>query len=77
MSASEDSGENMGIPDARLEKALRDAVEQTFKSDPEQLTVKRIRSKVEQELELDDGFFKNSATWNTRSKEVIQSEVVR
>ncbi|KAL8928463.1 MAG: hypothetical protein Q9208_001696 [Pyrenodesmia sp. 3 TL-2023] len=76
MSDSDGSSESMGISDARLEKALRDAVEKTFKSDPEQLTVKRLRIKVEQELDLDDGFFKNNATWNTRSKEVIQSEVL-
>lgn len=65
------------VSETRLEKALRDAVEETFKADPEQLTVKRLRSKVEKDLGLDDGFFKSDAAWNARSKEVIQSEVVR
>lgn len=68
---------HVAIPDARLESALREAVENTFRTDPEQLTVKRLRCKVEQDLGLEEGFFKSNATWNTRSKEIIQSEVVR
>ncbi|KAL8738526.1 MAG: hypothetical protein Q9181_000685 [Wetmoreana brouardii] len=63
------------VPDTTLEKALRDAVKRIYKEDPEQLTVKRIRSQVEQDLHLGAGFFKSGSAWNTRSKEVIQSQV--
>ncbi|KAL8990427.1 MAG: hypothetical protein Q9177_000914 [Variospora cf. flavescens] len=61
--------------ETRLEKALRNAVKETYNADPAQLTVKRLRNKVENALGLTDGFFKNDAAWNARSKEVIQSEV--
>ncbi|KAI4260944.1 MAG: hypothetical protein LQ352_000099 [Teloschistes flavicans] len=63
------------IPDAQLEAALRQAVEQLYQNDPEQITVKKIRTNVEQHLNLDLGFFKDDPSWNTRSKKVIQSEV--
>lgn len=64
------------VPDVHLETALRQAVKQLYTVDPEQITVKKIRTNVEQDLELDPGFFKDDPSWNTRSKQVIQSEVV-
>ncbi|KAL8907853.1 MAG: hypothetical protein Q9207_001177 [Kuettlingeria erythrocarpa] len=72
MSNSDASSDNAATSDARLESALREAVEKTFRTDPEQLTLKRLRSKVEQDLGLEEGFFKSNTTWNTRSKEVAQ-----
>lgn len=64
--------------DATLEQALRTTIQRVYKSGRlEELTVKRIRTSVEGELDLQDGFFKNSATWKDKSKDVIQSEVVR
>lgn len=75
MSSKETS--NAPLSNAQLERALRSTVEKVYKSDPEQLTVKRLRIRVEQDLGLKDGFFKSHATWNTRSKEIIQSEAVR
>lgn len=77
MSDSSDFGDNAPVSDGQIERVLRHTVEKTYKSDQEQLTVRRLRTKVEQELGLDDGFFKGSAKWNVRSKDVIQSEVVR
>ncbi|KAL8735569.1 MAG: hypothetical protein Q9166_000738 [cf. Caloplaca sp. 2 TL-2023] len=56
----------------KIEDALRNAVEKKYRSNPDQLTVKRIRTDVEQQLGLDDGFFKADAIWNTRSKEDAQ-----
>ncbi|KAL9598783.1 MAG: hypothetical protein Q9219_004281 [cf. Caloplaca sp. 3 TL-2023] len=61
--------------DAQLEIELRHTVEKVYKSDPEQLTVRRLRIKVEQDLGLADGFFKSHSTWNAKSKNIIQSEV--
>ena len=62
---------------AQLEKALRQAVGETYRNNPEQLTVKRLRTSVEHNLGLENGFFKGHEKWNVRSKDVIHSEVVR
>ncbi|KAL8695347.1 MAG: hypothetical protein Q9218_000106 [Villophora microphyllina] len=74
---SESSLSDSLVPDAQLEKALRQAVKHLYKSDPEQITVKKIRTNVEQDLELDPGFFKDDQLWNARSKEIIRSEAVQ
>ena len=64
--------------DATLEQALRNAVQKVYKTgNTDDLTVRRIRKAVEEDLELQEGFFKNDSIWNTKSKTVIQSEVVR
>ena len=61
-----------------LEQALRLAVQRVYKlGNLEELTVKRVRSAAEKDLDLEDGFFKSDETWKERSKNVIQSEVVR
>jgi len=39
--------------------------------------VRRIRKSVESDLELKDNFFKLDDTWTSKSKLVIQREVVR
>ena len=67
-----------GAPtDATLEQALRNAVQKVYKmGNMEDLTVRRIRKAVEEDLDLQDAFFKNDPIWNTKSKSVIQSEVV-
>lgn len=63
--------------DATLEQALRNAVQKVYKAgNTDDLTVRRIRKAVEEDLELQGGFFKNDPVWNTKSKNVIQSEVV-
>ncbi|KAL2057646.1 hypothetical protein ABVK25_002030 [Lepraria finkii] len=66
-----------GVPaDATLEQALRVAVRQVYKSkNLVNLTVKRIRKSVEEDLDLQDDFFKNDPAWKEKSKTVIQSEV--
>ena len=61
-----------------LEHALRNAVREVYLSgDLDNLTVKRIRKSVEADLDLQDDFFKTDPAWKERSKDVIQSEVVR
>lgn len=63
---------------AALERALRNAVERVYKlGNLEELTVKRIRAAAEQDLDLEEGFFKTDSTWKEKSKDIIQSEVVR
>ena len=65
-------------PDAILQKALRSAVQLVYTSgNLEELTVKRIRKLAENELKLEEDFFKNHIEWKDRSKEIISSEVVR
>lgn len=63
---------------AALEQALRNAVERVYRlGNLEELTVKRIRAAVEQDLDLEEDFFKTNGTWKEKSKNIIQSEVVR
>ena len=66
------------LTDATLEQSLRNAVQKVYKmGNMDDLTVRRIRKIVEEDLDLQEGFFKNDPIWNTNSKSVIQSEVVR
>ena len=74
-----DSSLSDSVPSEKeLEQALRKTVRKIYTSeDLDNLTVKRIRKSVEADLDLPDDFFKNDPTWKERSKDVIQSEVVR
>ena len=59
-----------------LEHALRGAVQEIYRSGVlEELTVKRVRTAAEEDLELQDGFFKRD-TWKERSKRIIELEAV-
>jgi hypothetical protein len=58
-----------------IEAKLRKAVEEVYHSDPEQLTVRFIRDKVEHELKLDEGFFA-TPNWKDRSKTLIKEWAV-
>ncbi len=74
---SDSSRHDPTLPNAELEKALRHTVRQIYKvGNVEDLTIKRVRKAVEEQLDLRDGFFKAHGNWNQRSKDVIQSEVV-
>ena len=68
----------MSVPsDAKLERALREAVRDVYRNgDLENLTVKRIRKVVQEKLALEEDFFKSNDQWKEESKSVIQSEVV-
>lgn len=74
-----DSSLSDALPsDATIEQCLRKAIQKVYKSGKlEDLTVKRMRKAAEEDLDLQDDFFKNHSTWKERSKVVIQSEVVR
>ncbi|KAI9824191.1 MAG: hypothetical protein M1819_000903 [Sarea resinae] len=77
MSDSEGSLSTPRPSNAVLEKALRAAVKNLFQSgifQPEELTVKRMRTAAEQELGLPGGFYKNDETWNSKSKLVVSAE---
>jgi len=75
---SDSSLSNDRPSNATLERALRQAVQSTYKSGQlENLTVRRIRKTVEEGLDLSDGFFKTDAKWKDKSKNVIEAEVVR
>ncbi|MCJ1390876.1 hypothetical protein MMC18_003737 [Xylographa bjoerkii] len=57
-----------------LEQSLRNAVRDVYKTgDLEELTVKRIRKAVEENLNLQEDFFKEPA-WKDKSKEIIEEE---
>lgn len=78
-SESEPEADSTNLPsDATLEKALRDEVLSRVKAGKhEELTVKRVRLAVEQELKLEEGFFRSTGDWKTRSQDIIKDEVVR
>lgn len=64
--------------DAALEQALRNEVAAIFKSgNMEELTVKRVRLAAEKKLGVEEGFFKTTDDWKTRSDQIIKDEVVR
>ncbi|KAI4213460.1 MAG: hypothetical protein LQ351_003960 [Letrouitia transgressa] len=60
---------------AALEKALRQAFRKVLKSNPDDVTVRKVRNAAEQALGLDNGFFKEHNEWNKRSKDLIHDEV--
>lgn len=60
-----------------LEKALRDTVAKIYKSgNMEELTVKRVRMAAEKVLGVEEGFFKGSSIWKSKSDQIIKDEVV-
>jgi len=62
--------------DKVLERALRHAVQVVYrKGNLEELTVKRMRKAAEEELDLQEGFFKEPE-WKDRSKAIIETEAV-
>ena len=58
-----------------LEIRLRKAVEKAYKLDPDSLTVKKVRTQVESDLGLEDGFF-TSEDWKDKSKALIKDWAV-
>src|ERR1700743_142843 len=76
MSDSEDAP---AIPsDSRIASALRTTVADIFNSGSlEDLTLKRVRKAVEQQLNLPEDFLKTSQEWKDKSKEIVNAEVVR
>jgi len=67
----------MMVPSVKLlEQSLRSAVRDVYKrGDLEELTVKRMRKAVEENLNLHDDFFKTPA-WKDKSKQIIEEEAV-
>lgn len=78
-SESESEADAPEVPsDKVLEQGLRDEVAAIFKSgNMDDLTVKRVRLAVEKKLGLEEGFFKSTDDWKSRSDQIIKDEVVR
>lgn len=55
--------------------ALRKATKSIYKSDPNSLTVRRVRQQVQEDLDIDEDFFANEE-WKAKSKELIQKVAV-
>jgi hypothetical protein len=66
----------MAPTDSALVAQLKKSVKSIFASDREQLTVKKVRTAAEEELDLDTGFFL-SPEWKDKSKNIIKDHVVR
>jgi hypothetical protein len=66
----------MAPSDENIESALRAAIKDTIDNDKEDaLTVRYIRDKVEESLNLDEGFFVTDA-WKAKSKQLIKEYAV-
>ncbi|KAF2876717.1 hypothetical protein BDV95DRAFT_235032 [Massariosphaeria phaeospora] len=62
--------------DATISRALRDSVVRVYQSGrTDELTVKRVRAKVEEELGLRAGFFKTTEGWKQKSNDLIHEAV--
>lgn len=63
---------------AAISRTLRQVVIATHKSGKdEDLTVKRVRAKAEEQLGLSPGFLKTSPEWKQKSQDTILEAVVR
>jgi hypothetical protein len=73
-----DSEASVSIPsDSKIKQGLRKVIERIFKSgDHDNLTLKRVRKAVEDELELPEDFFRVDSDWKEKSKDFITAEVV-
>ncbi|KIW03114.1 uncharacterized protein PV09_05757 [Verruconis gallopava] len=75
MSDSEDS--SSAPSDAQLTSTLKRTVARFFAEDSDNLTLKRVRAAIENELNLPANWLKNHNVWAAKSKELITSEVAR
>jgi hypothetical protein len=64
------------LDDKTIESTLRDTIKFLFRAgDFDNVTVKRIRQRTEQSLNLPTGWFKNHEEWRDRSSSIIRGEV--
>jgi hypothetical protein len=63
-------------PDHELEKALRHAVIDGQRNNPDTLTMNQVRNTAEKKLKLAPDFFKNDSHWKSRSKEIVNDQLV-
>jgi hypothetical protein len=62
--------------DKAIEAELAQAVRNIYNSSQrDQLSVNLVRQRVEDELDLEDGFFKSS-DWKIKSKDIIKNALV-
>ncbi|EHK97780.1 hypothetical protein GLAREA_10114 [Glarea lozoyensis ATCC 20868] len=64
----------MAPSSSALVAQLKKSVKHIFDTDREQLSVKKVRSAVEEELDLENGFFL-SPEWKDKSKQIIKEHV--
>lgn len=63
--------------DAEYEASLRNAVREHYANPEEEATVRSMRTKSEQDLGLDEGFYKNDDVWKDKSKQIIQDQFTK
>lgn len=61
--------------DQGYETSLRNAIKAHFANPEGEITVRSARTKSEEDLGLESGFYKNSDVWKDKSKEIIQDQV--
>ncbi|KAF6809442.1 transcriptional regulator, partial [Colletotrichum sojae] len=64
--------QTMAPSDKKLEAELLSAVRDIYKTNSEDLTINFVRKRVENDLDLEDGFF-SSPEWKDRSKKLIKT----
>jgi hypothetical protein len=78
-SSDHDSDEDQSrdaVCDSRIADALRAAVRSLYEQDPDQVTPRQVRARVEKELDLEAQFLKSDSYWASKSKKIIQAEFV-
>lgn len=60
--------------DLEYETSLRNAVQAHYSNPVEEATVRSMRTKSEDDLGLETGFYKNNDVWKEKSKEIIQDQ---
>ena len=66
----------MGSSDKEIRDAIVDVTRDTYKNNPDALTVNHVRGAVVKRLDLDQDFFKEGS-WKDESKRIIKEEIVR
>lgn len=76
--SSAESTNEQPLSDDTIEKTLRGCVATAFKTEDDLhgLTVRRIRTEVEEILHLEGGSLKADPEWKSRSDFIIKDEVV-
>lgn len=62
--------------DQAITGALRSNVANAFRTNRDEVTLRKMRTKVEQQLGLPEEFLKLDPYWNAHSKKIVLQEVV-
>jgi hypothetical protein len=61
--------------DAKITQCLQRIVRDALRTGEEEITINLARQRAEEELDLEEDYFKSDAKWKVKSKEIIQNAV--